>query len=803
MKFCSLNMKQKNFSAPIDWRGRGHFFALFAAMGVTFASLENGISFLMAAACALFAFFLFRPFFPVAALALVICFIFYIRTDFANGRTSILSENTDVLFGKIVSVVSVRGDQLSFVFRIPSGEKVIAVAEGIKSRDPHGNGTGFYPGLSCVFAVNLQKPPDNGNFYGFDYRRYLNGRGIFWIAKLQSANLTHCRDDATVFERVRIWRQNALSTIALKFPEEIAALTEALLFGEQQQLAPSIRRAYQKLGIIHVLAVSGLHVTCIAAALTYLFVRFGLTKETATTLLLFIIPLYVILAGSTPSVIRAGLTACLVLLYFRFGRRIHPFDAIGLVFSIMLFLYPHQLFLAGFQLSFAVTFALMSSSRLLTERIRHSFFRLLAASVIAQTAALPVLLYHFYEISLLSPFINVFIVPLFSVFLLPLSFFSFLFVISGPSWLSEGVLAFFSAFVAALHHFLRFLAEHFSATLIFGQPSPLMLFVLSITVLFAFYYLENGRNRYAAFLAFIPLLTACCIQLIVPYLSPVGEVVMFDVGQGESILIELPYRRDVYLIDTGGIVRWGRERKQKEMSFNVGRDIVAEQLKARGIRRVDRLVFTHGDRDHIGGALGFLDEIDVAEIMFTSSNSRWQKKVLKKAISSEIKIVRGVQGMRWQSGANRFFVLYPPSHMFPSTENDASIVIYAQIGGLRWLFTGDISSVIEQQLLRQFPALSVDVLKVAHHGSQKSTAAFFLKATTPKYAFISAGKNNLYGHPAREVLTRLVQNGVIIFRTDCHGSVAYIFHKKSGRFRTKRSPAQCRVHSFDAERAGS
>ncbi|MED5074483.1 DNA internalization-related competence protein ComEC/Rec2, partial [Anoxybacillus geothermalis] len=268
------------------------------------------------------------------------------------------------------------------------------------------------------------------------------------------------------------------------------------------------------------------------------------------------------------------------------------------------------------------------------------------------------------------------------------------------------------------------------------------------------------------------------LQLAAPYVDPHGEVTVLDVGQGDCIYIELPYRKAVYLIDTGGAAEWGKESwRRRAHPFSVGRDVVVPFLKAQGVRTIDKLILTHDDADHIGSAPEVFEAVKVKE-MVTSPGALPRVQKMARPFSGPVRTA--VRGERWTEGGVQFIVLHPEKGN--NEDNNGSLVLLARLGGLIWLFAGDIEEEAEQALIRAYPELRADVLKVAHHGSKTSTTEPFLRTIKPRAAIISVGRYNRYGHPSSEVLMRLRQQRAIVWRTDENGAIRYVYGENGGTF---------------------
>ena len=294
---------------------------------------------------------------------------------------------------------------------------------------------------------------------------------------------------------------------------------------------------------------------------------------------------------------------------------------------------------------------------------------------------------------------------------------------------------------------------------------------------------KRGKGSEKDFSTYVPF-SLFLGQYLLTNISLNGEVTFLDVGQGDCIFISLPFGKGNYLIDTGGSLTFEREQwQERSQPFDVGEDTVIPFLKSKGVTTINKLIITHGDADHAGSAEVILREIKVKELVLSA---RKEKNELERKLvgvaqreGTAIRFVRS--GDSWRVGKDRFYILSPEANN-QGDANNGSIVLYTELGGLRWLFTGDLEAEGEEKLIKKNPTLVVDVLKVGHHGSKSSTTEDFLESVSPKWAIISVGENNRYQHPHREVLERLKNKEIDIFRTDQLGAITYTFRKETGTF---------------------
>lgn len=708
--------------------------------------------------------FIRRPhcFLP-ALVAALFFFVYFLIVDHHN-KTS-LSGGRHSLSVRFSAAPAIDGDRLQAA--VQAGKERVQLRYIIRTAaEKEALRARLMPGVVCRLSGMLERPMPASNPYAFDYRRYLRRHRIHWLFLPEAIDLSACvRVRPTIIERLEAIREAGVRRIEAQFPPEAAGIAAALIYGERRSLDEEVISGYQQLGIIHLLAISGGHVTLLVGAALAAAIRF-VTREAAVLALLVFLPMYAVLAGASPSVLRACATGMIVLAVQWKKGMIHPLDALSWTALALLVFDPYMVWDVGFQLSFLVTFALLAHVSVLASA-RSMLQNLFQTALAAQLAALPILLYHFYEISVWSIGLNVFFVPWYSFVILPIAFLSAVFSFSPLIWL-------FSRLIELTDAVVRFFSVDYSFMLVLGRPGPWCLAGYLTAIAAAFLDWERGR----LIRGLTAVAAATALQLAAPYVDPKGEVTVLDVGQGDCIYIELPYRKAVYLIDTSGTPEWVREPwRKRSRPFAVGRDVVVPFLKAQGVRTLDQLILTHDDADHIGAAPEVMGAVRVKKIV-TSPGALPAVKAMSRPFS--VPVAASVRGDRWKVGDAAFSVLHPEAGN--NEDNNGSLVLLARLGRLTWLFAADIEEEAEQALIRAYPELRADVLKVAHHGSKTSTTELFLRTVKPRAAIISVGRYNRYGHPSPEVLMRLRQQRAIIWRTDENGAIRYVYDENGGTF---------------------
>lgn len=766
--------------------GKYFYIAIAALLGVL-TSLFAILPFLLLTIIYLFLLYKYKGYSRNQLLFIISLFvIFFLSSEHtAVNNKSKLLDNLSVFQLQFTDNTKVDGDLLQVTALDRRSKEKLLIRYKIKSEQEKEDlrNTNFY-GRICQVTGQLKDPSIATNHNAFNYREYLASKQIYKILELKDHPLSKCSTvKSSPITMIKEIRFNGIHYLEKNFPAEMAALSAALIFGDRSMFDPEVLMDYQRTGIVHLLAISGLHVSLLIGMVFYLGIRIGLTRQFVMNFLLVILPIYAILTGASPSVIRAVLMIFLVLLILRWKiqLKLSPIDAISLTLMIYVFFTPLIILDAGFQLSFSVSFAIILSATSILYRYQQLVSSMIATSIIAQLAALPILLYHFFEISFISIAANLLYIPLFSFVFLPgLYLLFFIQIIFGdtPSILID----IFMKIITLANRLIGQLADFTFAQLVTGRPNWLIFIIYILIILFILLLWEAGlqpKRKQVIILVAILLFT---FQNVWNWANPFGEVAMIDVGQGDSILIHYPFGQGTYLIDTGGSIQFEEEEwKKAAKPFEVGRDVVVPYLKGKGIKKLDKLILTHGDNDHIGGAFAILKDIEVKQIImpFVAEPSKSELTIIQEATKKGIQVVKAAEGSQWKNEKSHFYVVSPEKN-YQGDRNSGSIAIIANIGGLQWFFGGDLDQEGEERIVKKYPNLNIDVLKAGHHGSKTSSSEVFVNRITPSISWISVGERNRYGHPHSEVLKRLSKT--IIYRTDLHGAVTYKFYQETGTF---------------------
>ena len=550
-----------------------------------------------------------------------------------------------------------------------------------------------------------------------------------------------------------------------------AAIVTAVLIGDRTGLPDEVRVRLQAAGTYHVIAISGGNIAILAGLVLGLLLVFGISGRPAAliTLLLLIAYAQVVTAGA--SVWRATLMAVLYLGARLLDHRSPPWHALTAAAALVICARPLDVRDAGFLLTFGATAALLEGARRVNVRPRRRIVGWLlasvAASVAVEVALLPISAWTFSRVTSAGLLLNLAAVPLMTLVQVSgilVSCFDGIDLIARPAgWTAYAASA---ALVgsAGLVDVLPWLTAR--------VPPPSLVVVGTYYAGLAAALAATGIRRGCG--ATMVLLSALAILTGQPagWLSDASapgrmRVTLFDVGQGDATLVDLPDASRM-LVDTGG-TPFGNSR------FDVGSRVLAPALWARGVRRLDTVVLTHGDPDHIGGAPSVIDDFAPTTLWEGVPVLRHAplQDVLRQARAAGIVVEQRLAGEAWQAGAARARVLHPPPPDWERrrVRNDDSIVLEIVYGDVAVLLLGDVGAEVERSILPQLTPARHRILKVGHHGSRTSTSPELLEHWRPQIALISCGRGNTFGHPAPEVLRRLDAIGARIYRTDVDGQI--------------------------------
>lgn len=557
-----------------------------------------------------------------------------------------------------------------------------------------------------------------------------------------------------------------------------AAIVLAVLIGDRSGLDDALERRLQAAGTYHVIAISGGNIALLTAWLL-LGVRLATRSFRLSSALTIVgVAAYGAVAGGDPSVSRAVLAASIYLACGLAGLVPAAIDVVAVVAIAMILADPLTAVDVGAWLSFGATVGIILCARRFIEwyvggaavssparRVLHTAAALLGATLAAELALLPVSASVFSRVGVAGLPLNFIAIPMMAVIQMA----GLLVVLVGTlsPWLAQPVAAVAHIAAIALADSARLV--DIAPWLSWRAPPP------AVLTMVAFYgagalWLWRAATRRVRLAAGLVALGAAMVIASAPGTSLAApapgwlRLTTIDVGQGDAVLLQLPTRQSL-LVDTGGTS--GR--------FDVGDRVVTPALWASGVRRLDWLLVTHADLDHIGGAASVLTNFRPREIWDGVPVERdVERQALRNlAVASGVPWRQVQRGDVLSLGPVEIAALNPPLPEWerPRVRNDDSVVLRVRFGDVEFLLTGDVGESAEQEMPLGDDRARIRILKVAHHGSRSSSSPAFVGAYAPQVAIASAGRSNPFGHPSPSVLERLRAAGARVFRTDRDGAV--------------------------------
>ncbi|AYB39117.1 DNA internalization-related competence protein ComEC/Rec2 [Brevibacillus laterosporus] len=625
--------------------------------------------------------------------------------------------------------------------------------------------------------ATIKHPGTARNPHAFDYRSYLHYQKVAVLAEIDfmAMEVQEGKGDWRAFF-TRWQRAEAGQLEKLIMKPEIIGFFKSLLLGQQSEVEADLQTVYADLGFIHVLAISGLHITIVSSGFLWLIQKIGVPKKASYVIGILFILMYVGLVGMGVSAVRSGFMGILGLLARSREKSAQGLEILGVTGLIMLMYDPYQLFHLGFQLSFFITMGLLVFVPLLVQLewpMPNWVVSTLAVTLVSQLISFPFLIHYFHLFSPISWLVNVLLVPVYSYVILPLGYMLLLFshvhiaLTYIPSVVADYLLTSVHSFLTFLHQ-TKFPLRHWTHPVWWWH----VLYIGFCAGFWAMWHFGYHRKKDLFVTAFIFVLLVIIARESWGKKGEV-EITIIDVGQGDSIIVEID-DSFVYVIDTGGTISFGKEPWQKRRNpFEVGKDIVLPYLRSKGVERINCLVLTHGDHDHVGGVQALLPSLKVDRVLTNGRQPKAEAEWFQALHREQISIYTGYSGYTWQDNPNVTWTwLSPdPKETQGSSENNASVVLLLSAYGVNILLTGDLEESGEQELLQRYTLPPIDLLKVGHHGSKTSSSEEFLNAITPGVSLISVGTNNRYHHPSEQVIERFKQQNTQIYRTDHHGAI--------------------------------
>ena len=633
----------------------------------------------------------------------------------------ILNTNVKIVSG-VITKLNYDSDKISLTLKISSNENLKATYylknnKYIKLR----------LGESIKLIGSVKEINNSTVINGFNYKEYLRIEKVNYLFSIRKIIKLNKRIPV-----IYLIKNKVLDYIN-SFHN--SSYIKMLLLGDTNGVDIKVINSFRENGISHLFAISGTQVTVLAEVILKLLLMLKIKEKKRYIITNSFIIIYMLLTGSPPAILRAVIFFFLSSINKYNYFYITNMNLFILTLVITLIINPYYIYDLGFLYSYLISFGLILFSNYFENK--NFFFTLLYTSVISFVISVPITLSHFYQLNFMSIIYNLFYVPFVNTILFPIAYISLLFY--------------------PLDYLLTILiklletSSLYISKILFGKIIFPKLNIVFYIIYFVVIYLIYKKKKK---LTIIFLTTFFIFNYSYKNIFNNDYVYFFDVGQGDSTLLHLSNKN--ILIDTGG----------KE-NINIVNNNQIPFFKSDGIRKLDYLVITHGDFDHMGEAINLVNNFKVEKVIFNCGEyNDLEKELIKVLDKKNIKYYSCISELNIDK--NKLYFLQTRVY---DNENDNSNVIYTELDGYKFMFMGDASISAENKILENYNLPNIDVLKVGHHGSRTSSGKDFIDEINPKYSIISVGKKNRYGHPNKEVLNNL--NESKIYRTDKDGSIMF------------------------------
>jgi len=602
---------------------------------------------------------------------------------------------------------------------------------------------------------------------------YYTAKGIFLTAKAYGDLSVHRPERLPLASVPAELAHRLKQSIDRVFPEDAAPLVKAVVTGNRDSLSDGFTSSLQRAGLAHTVAVSGMHLACLAGFLSLLL---GKGSRRCALVSLPILFLFTLMAGSTPSVVRAAIMVAMLQLAPLLGRERDSFTSLAFALFLLLLHNPFSIASVGLQLSFGAVAGILCFSGPLQERMLcviplskrgknplrrlwNGLVRFVVSTIATTLGALvfttPLTAFYFGQVSLIAPLSN----------LLTLWAVTVVFVggiaVGGLGLVVPGAAAILAWPVTVTVRYLELVVHSLGRIPLASVPTGeyYLIWLLFVYALLAVALLLPGRKRFrlpTAAAAVVLMAAVLCTNL--EFRAGDMRVQVLDVGQGQCVLIRSGTHLAV--VDCGGD------------SYENAGELAADCIQALGRSSIDLLVVSHCHADHANGIPVLLDRMNVKELVLSDAEeeSPLRRRILDQAERQEIPVRLVGEDTCLSFGEDAVFTVYPPLGSGEDS-NELGLTILCSAGDYDVLLTGDMGTSVEKKLVDHVRLPDVEMMVAGHHGSKYSNSKQLLDVVRPDVAVFSVGADNPYGHPTQEAVDRFLSVGAQLYRTDQNGTV--------------------------------
>ena len=657
----------------------------------------------------------------------IYCLLFY---KYNKSKYKIDETN----FKGYIKNIKIDGNKLSLIVHGKEDLIVNYYFETLEEKKKFNLKLGDYIKINGVLNV----PQKKTNFNLFNYQKYLLGKKIYYTLSAK--------------EIIKYKNHNFLYKIKNIIISKIDSIPnngyiKSLILGDNNSVDKDSLNSYRQNGVSHLFAISGMHVIFIIKILEAIMNKIIKKEEIKYTIIFLILFFYSFVASFSISIIRAVLMFIIGKICKLLKYKIKPIETFIFTLCISLIINPYNIYNISFKYSFMVSLFLIIFSDLINKRKTY-IGKLFMTSLIAFLAGIPIQINNFFSINILSIIFNIFFVPFFTFIFFPITIIVFIF----PC---------FSYFYSILINIL----ETISMVLSNIKFGTITLCHINIFIIIWYYFIILIFLKKSNYLYGFILVMTIFIHTNINYLNKYIRVSVLDVGQGDSILISLNYNKGNILIDTGGKVNYAEEEWKQRKKYSIAENTIIPYLKSLGIKKINYLVLTHGDYDHMGEAINLINNYQIDNVIFNCGEyNNLENELIELLDKNNINYSSCINKLN----INDYDLKFLNTKEYDN-ENENSSVLYFNYKKFKFLFMGDAGGIREKDILEKYNLKNITFLKVGHHGSNTSSSKEFINEIAPKYSLISVGRNNRYGHPKSEVLDNLLQSN--IYRTDLNGGI--------------------------------
>ena len=656
-----------------------------------------------------------------------------------------------------------------------------------------------YPNIGdeIEFLGEIKKGNIARNYKGFDYKEYLKTKGLYGVVTVDNIEIKTKGNSNKNY--LYIIQNNIKSNMKKILNEKEAGLCIGILIGDRENISEDTEDNFKKSNLTHMLAVSGSHITYIITAFSNTIGK--KQKKLSKIITIIFLLFFMALTGFTASVMRASIMGIILLIGSLIYRKPDTINNLGISSLIILIINPYFIKDIGFLLSYAGTIGIIfwgdliiniiskipeplknNNTSIQTESNKESILKKIVYKLIkylinsfsitiaANIMIIPIMAYSFSTISLTFWISNILAAPIMEIVTI------FGFIVYFVSLIFSSLAEFLGIFLNFFLYLMLKIAEFSSnipGSLIYIKTPYLIeciFYYLFIAYIFNLWELKNKLKNiiFAKKIMLMIIVFVLIFKLLISIIPLNLKIYFVDVGQGDCTLIKTPQNK-IILVDGGG---------SEFGNFDVGEQILLPYLLDRKITKIDYIMISHFDSDHVKGILTIIKKLNVKNIIISKQgeNSNNFKEFLEIIKDKNINIMQVKKGDNIKIDKYTYFeILFPENNLIKENIlNNNSIVAKLHCKYISMLFTGDIEEIAETRLYELYKnsnALESTILKVAHHGSKTSSISKFLDLVKPKIVFIGVGENNKFGHPNTGVIQRLYKYTKKIYRTDLNGEI--------------------------------